>query len=72
MTRSRNDPAPRRWLAITAVRIAAAVGAVLGLVLLARAPTLPPRILGIAWTLASLWLMTTVPAALARRWRSGA
>lgn len=65
-----SDPALARWGVITAVRIAGAIGAVLGVVLLARATTLPPRLLGIAWTLASLWLMATVPAALARRWRS--
>ena len=62
--------AKRRWAIITVVRIAGAAGAVMGVILLARAPTLPPRVIGGAWTLASLWMMGIVPAALARKWRT--
>lgn len=64
------DRARARWAMIVGVRIVAAIGAVAGVVLLARATTLPPRLIGIAWTLASLWVMGVVPAALAHRWRT--
>lgn len=64
------DPAFPRWLLLTAVRIAGALGAVLGVVLLARADAWGPRALGIAIVLAALWMTATVPLALARKWRS--
>ena len=64
------DPARARWAAIVAVRLAGAAGAVLGVVLLARAGDTPRRVLGVAIVLAALWMMATVPRALARRWRS--
>ena len=59
-----------RWLAIVLARIAGSAGAVFGVVLLARAQTWPPRILGVGIVLAALYMMATVPAALAHRWRS--
>lgn len=64
------DPARRRWLTIVLVRLAASLGAVLGIVLLARADDGGPRVLGVAIVLAALYMMATVPRALARRWRS--
>jgi hypothetical protein len=64
------DPARSRWLALSAVRIAGALGAVLGIVLLARAESWEPRVLGVAIVLAALWMSATVPLALAHRWRS--
>lgn len=66
-TKSRN-----RWLAIVAARIAATAGAVLGLILLARAHDWPTKALGVAIVLAALYMMAVVPLALAHRWRSGA
>ena len=64
------DPAFSRWLVLAAVRLVGALGAVLGVVLLARAAAWGPRALGIAIVLAALWMSATVPLALARRWRS--
>lgn len=63
--------ARNRWLAIVATRLAATAGAVLGLILLARANDWPTKGLGVAIVLAALYLMAVVPLALARRWRSG-
>jgi hypothetical protein len=65
-TRARN-----RWLAIVAARLAAAAGAVLGLILVARAPGWGDKVLGVAIVLSALAVMAIVPTALARRWRSG-
>ena len=65
-----SDPALPRWLAMTAIRLAGAFGAVLGVVLLARAQTWGPRALGLAIVLAALWVTATVPLALAHRWRT--
>jgi hypothetical protein len=64
------DPARSRWLILALVRLAGAMGAVLGIVLLARADASGPRVLGIALVAAALWMTATVPLALARRWRS--
>ena len=64
------DVARRRWLLIVGVRIIAAAGAVFGIVLLARAPTFGPKLLGIAIVLSALTVMAIVPAAMAHRWRS--
>lgn len=65
-----SDPALPRWLLISAVRVAGALGAVFGVVLLARATTWGPRVLGVAIVFAALWMAATVPLALAHRWRS--
>lgn len=65
-----NATARNRWLAIVATRIAGSLGAVLGLVLLTRAPTTAPKVLGVAIVLAALYMMATVPRALALRWRT--
>ena len=65
-----SDPARTRWAAIVAVRLAGTVGAVLGVVLLARAEDLPRRLIGLAVVAAALWMIATVPRALAHRWRS--
>jgi predicted membrane-bound spermidine synthase len=62
--------ARNRWLAIVAVRLAATAGAVLGLLLLARAEDTGTRVLGISIVLAGLYLMAVVPRALAHRWRT--
>lgn len=65
-----SDPAFPRWAAMMAVRVAATLGAVLGVVLLGRAEDLPTRLLGVAIVAAGLWVIATVPKALAHRWRS--
>lgn len=65
-----DDPARGRWLILTLVRIVCAADAVFGLVLVGRADTLAPKLIGIGIVLASLVMMAIVPRALARRWRS--
>ena len=64
--------ARRRWLAVALTRVAGSAGAVFGLVLLGRAHTLGPRLLGGAIVLSALWMIAAVPRALAHRWRSTA
>ena len=53
-----------------AVRFAGVSAAILGLVLAARAPTLAPKLLGVAIVLSALVVIAVVPASLAHRWRS--
>ena len=60
-----------RYLAIAGVRVAGALGAVLGVVLIARAHTLGPKLLGAALVLSALYMTASVSGALAARWRSG-
>ena len=62
--------ARNRWFAIVAVRLAATAGAVLGLILLARAAEWTSKGIGVALVLASLYMMAVIPLALAHRWRS--
>ncbi|MFS0772132.1 hypothetical protein [Sphingomonas sp. 1P08PE] len=62
--------ARRRWLIIGGVRLAGAGGALLGLILVGRAITWGPKILGVALVLSAMLMMMVVPASLARRWRS--
>ncbi|MEP9401961.1 hypothetical protein [Sphingomonas sp. VNH70] len=59
-----------RWLAMVAVRIATACGAVFGVVLIARAQATAPKVLGVAIVLSALYAMAVVPRGLARKWRS--
>lgn len=59
-----------RWLTIAAARLVATAGAVLGLILIARASTWPPKLIGTALVLSALFMMAVVPRALARRWRT--
>lgn len=65
-----SDPAKARWLAINAARLVGATGAVFGVVLIGRAETIGPKLLGVAIVLAALAVMAVVPASLARKWRS--
>ncbi len=60
----------RRWLAIGGVRLAGVAGAMLGLVLVGRADSLGPKVLGVALVLSAMLMMMLVPASLAHRWRS--
>lgn len=64
------DPARNRWLAIVATRLVGTAGAVFGVVLLGRAETLGPKVLGFAIVLAALAMMAIVPRSLARKWRT--
>jgi hypothetical protein len=62
--------ARRRWLALVLTRLLGAVGAVFGLVLIGRAETLTPKLLGVLIVMSALFMIATVPRALARRWRT--
>jgi len=62
--------ARNRYLLIAATRIVGSLGAILGIILLARAHGWPGKILGVAIVLAAMYMMATVPAALAHRWRT--
>ena len=62
--------ARNRWLALTLTRIAGSAGAIFGVVLIGRAQTLGPKILGVAIVLSALAMIATVPRSLARRWRT--
>ena len=64
-----NDDA-KRWAIIVGARLAATAGAVLGLILIARTDAVVPKIIGTALVLSALFMMTVVPRALARRWRT--
>lgn len=67
------DPAIQarnRWLIITGVRLLALAGAVFAVVLIGRAPTWPPKVLGVAIVLSALYMSWAVPASLAHRWRT--
>ncbi len=67
-----DDPtkARNRWLVITLTRIAGSAGAIFGVVLLGRAQTLGPKILGVAIVISALAMMATVSRSLAHRWRT--
>jgi len=67
------DPAIQarnRWLIITVVRLLGIAGAVFAVILIGRAPTWPPKVLGVAIVLSALYMSWAVPAALAHRWRT--
>lgn len=59
-----------RYFGLVAVRLIGTAGAVFGLVLLARAPDAPLRILGFAIVLSALAMIGIVPRSLAARWRT--
>lgn len=62
--------ARRRWLTLTLIRLAGSLGAFFALLLIGRAETLPPKLLGIAIVMSALLMMAVVPRELAHRWRS--
>jgi predicted anti-sigma-YlaC factor YlaD len=62
--------ARNRYLLIATSRIVGSLGAILGIILLARAHDWPTKGLGVAIVLAALYMVATVPAALAHRWRT--
>lgn len=59
-----------RWFALAGVRLAGLAGALLGLILLARAPHWPAKVLGGAIILAALAMTASVTGHLARAWRT--
>lgn len=67
-----DQTARTRYLLMALARLAGAAGAVFGIVILARAVTLPDRLIGLGLTVAALWVMAVLPRSLAARWRSGA
>jgi hypothetical protein len=62
--------ARNRWLALTLTRIAGSAGAIFGVVLIGRAQTIEPKILGVAIVLSALAMIAIVPRSMARRWRT--
>ena len=64
------DPARSRWLVLVLVRLATAIAAVLGVLLLANGAETGRTLLGAAIVVVALWTMAIVPRALARRWRT--
>ncbi len=62
--------AQRRWFVLVGVRLAGVAGALLGLILIARALDLGPKILGTAIVLSAMAMIAIVPRSLAHRWRS--
>lgn len=62
--------ARNRYFMIVGARLAGVAGAVLGLVLIGRAQTTEPKVVGTALVLAALLMIAIVPRALARRWRT--
>lgn len=65
-----DDPARTRWLLLSAVRVAGALVATLGVVLIGRAESWGPRLLGIAIVVGALAMTGSVTGNLAHRWRS--
>lgn len=70
MTDTPDTTARNRYLMMTASRIAGAGGAVFGVILLGRAQTLGPQLLGLAIVISAMAMMAIVPRALAARWRT--
>lgn len=64
------DPAIGRYYLMVLARIVPVGGALFGLVLMGRATQLPQQLIGLGIVLAAMWVMATLPRALARRWRS--
>lgn len=62
--------ARNRWAVLGAVRIVGAAGAVFGLVLIGRAGTMGPKLIGAALVVSAILMSASVTGALARRWRS--
>jgi threonine/homoserine efflux transporter RhtA len=64
------DPAIGRYYLMVLARIMPVCGALFGLVILGRATQLPQQLIGLGIVLCALWVMATLPRALARRWRT--
>jgi len=59
-----------RYFVLALSRIVTAAGAVFGLVLVAKSPTIGPKVLGLAIVVMALVVMAIVPRHLAQRWRT--
>ena len=70
--KDRDRTARDRYFVLAGVRLAGVAGAMLGLMLVARADATVPKVIGTALVLAALLMIATVPRTLARRWRSPA
>lgn len=64
------DPAIGRYYLMVLARIVPVAGALFGLVMLGRAAQLREQLLALGVVIAALWVMATLPRALARRWRT--
>ena len=64
------EVARRRWIVLMLMRIGGIAGALLGLVLAARATELLPKVIGVLLVLAALVVIAVLPASLTHRWRS--
>ena len=62
--------ARRRYFTIATARLAGVAGAILGLVLVGRAPDTLSKVIGLALVLSALVMIAIVPRSLARRWRT--
>ncbi|WP_242138575.1 hypothetical protein [Sphingomonas sp. TREG-RG-20F-R18-01] len=62
--------ARNRYFAMLGTRLLGVAGALLGLVLIVRAQSPVPKVIGTALVISALLLIAIVPRALARRWRS--
>jgi hypothetical protein len=62
--------AQKRYYMMAGVNLAAAAGAVLGLLIAGRSQTTEHTLLGGALILASLYVMAVVPRAMARKWKT--
>ncbi len=62
--------ARNRYFAMVGTRLLGVAGALLGLILIARADATVPKAIGTALVLSALLLIAIVPRALARRWRT--
>jgi hypothetical protein len=59
-----------RYFAIAATRIIGSLGAVFGLFLVAKGVVWWEKVLGIAIVLSAMYMIATVPRALAHKWRT--
>ena len=59
-----------RYFTLALSRIVTAASAVFGVVLVGRAMTIGPKLLGVAIVVMALVVMAIVPRHLARRWRT--
>jgi len=64
-TRARN-----RYFLMVGARLISVGGAILGVLIIGKAQTLEPKILGVAIVISALIVMAVVPRHLARRWRT--
>lgn len=62
--------ARNRYFALVGTRLLGVAGALLGLVLISRAETIVPKVIGTALVLSALLMIAIVPRSLARKWRS--